>query len=116
MSNVINYCLKVWRGNESLAKTFWLFAVIGEILVVISADLILMWLIGSTQYAGLIAVLLRTLHFLYAIFFFVATWRSSERYEGSILWIILVRLVTIFALLWAFYGFFIGFGWILVGN
>ena len=87
---------RVWRGDESLPRTFWLWGVLGTRVV-------LAVLMVASAAARTTPVLLFGFIFwlMYVIFVVVAIWRSSARYEGPRGWADLARVSLALNLLWS---------------
>jgi hypothetical protein len=79
----MNYLSIVWRGEERLFVTYWLFAVGGSVAI----SLIVQVLLGLD--IQLSTTELQTFAFLsvaYSIFIMVAVIRSARNYEGAAIW------------------------------
>jgi hypothetical protein len=81
---------RLWRGDEGLARTFWLWNVLisqisasvfggamGAIAAVLGAPIIIVMCVG------LISIWL---------FLSIATWRAAGQYQGRRLWAVLARI------------------------
>ncbi len=82
---------KLWRGEVSLAKTYWLY---GTVIPILFAVLIIvpLFIIESVFFV----YLLYAYSLPYGSFMMVAIWRSSGNYNGSKIWAFLARLTCIF--------------------
>lgn len=96
----------LWRGEIPLVKTFWLYCM----GVYLAFDFFfLLFLYKWAMYSLLIRGDLTPLFILVSIILFiyspyivvvlVGIWRSSGRYEGSVVWGILAKLFSIFIVL-----------------
>jgi hypothetical protein len=87
----------LWRGNVSLAKTFWLFYFGINLLfsVAIKYFLILNEQTLSTR-AGYISFLVLVIFVLiYAPFILISTWRSANNYQGLQRYAIAAKLMVL---------------------
>jgi hypothetical protein len=79
----MNYLSIVWRGEERLFVTYWLFAVGGSIAInLISRAMVAMEIqLSATE--------LQTFAFLsvaYSVFIMIAVIRSARNYDGAAIW------------------------------
>lgn len=83
---------KLWRGEESLASTYWIFGMVGTG--------IFKGVLYLTQ--GLVAVniAILALAIIYAAFVYVAIWRSAIHYQGPRLWSVLARVMVVIGAAW----------------
>ena len=85
----------VWRGEESLARTYWIYGVVVNGLII--------GVVGMLIVAQLESPPLALLYILFAlassVFIIVAVWRSAGRYTGPKVWAILARVVCVLAAL-----------------
>jgi hypothetical protein len=73
-------------GNFGLAKTYWVYGVLGAVIVSIFLEL-------ADFNAMYIAVLL--LYFVYHIIVIIGIWRASAKYEGAKAWRVLARISVV---------------------
>jgi hypothetical protein len=81
----------VWRGEEPLATTYWLYGVVVYGLIIGVVGTVLVVGIGSPP-LFLVYLLFR---FAATVFIVVAIWRSAGNYTGQKLWAILARIVCV---------------------
>ena len=74
----------LWRGEVPLARTGWLYGLIGMIVLV--APLMLISGLGPASDAKPLLLLLSAATLVYAAFMAVAIWRSAGNYRGSHAW------------------------------
>jgi len=79
------------NGDFGLAKTYWLFGVIGS--------LVMRFLIVFFAMNGMNIVLLLIIAFGYFIVVWIAVWNSATKYTGSQLWSILAKISVVFGVL-----------------
>jgi len=89
---------RLWCGEVTLVKTYWLWGVLANIVLNIVVGL--SPLINET-----LVIIASAFTVVYAIFISVAIWRSATRYEGKVLWKYLAKVAVILPLL----GFGVGF-------
>ena len=95
----------VWRGETSLAVTFWGYFVAGTILIqivfaAIGAAVIYGMYSGVDDLEsvkGMVALfVVASLYFLvllpYLVFSTIAVWRSAGAFEGALVWPVLARV------------------------
>jgi hypothetical protein len=83
--------LKLLDGDYGLAKTYWLFGVIGNLLFLIPAVYA-----NNTESEGLRAITIVG-NAVYMLIVIIGMWRASNRYLGPQIWAILAKLFSIFA-------------------
>jgi hypothetical protein len=82
------------RGDEPLAVAFWNWAVLGGLLVNLTAHLLFFALLMNEHpITGFLVG--HALSMPYNIVAAVAVWRSAERYPGPRCWANLARVVTV---------------------
>jgi hypothetical protein len=77
-------------GDFSLAKTYWLYGVLGS--VVMNLLLIFPMMSGSLSLiivAGLISV-------AYAVIVLTAIWNSASKHTGSKFWSVMAKIIVVF--------------------
>lgn len=77
---------KVWRGDAGLARTYWLFGVIGSFV----------WglLLGGVKPGSVLAIVGVVLFLIYIVMVNVGTWRAASRYDGPKAWAILAKMAV----------------------
>lgn len=77
---------RVWMGEAGLARTYWLFGVIGSFV----------WglLIGGIKPGSILAIVAVVLFFAYIVMVNVGTWRAASQYEGPRAWAILAKMAV----------------------
>lgn len=74
----------LWNGRYSLGKTFWLYGVLGSIVLCI-AFMMIFWI-------PVINILVACVMIGYGIVWIVGTWRSSNHYQGEQIWAKLAKI------------------------
>ena len=86
---------RVWRGEFSLAMTYWGFAQFGGLILAIpQLGLRVIGLNAAAQVVDGVA-------FAYSVVVIVGIWRSARRYPGNPVWAHLARLATLMPLVLA---------------
>lgn len=80
---MINQIIKLMQGEVSLAKTYWLFGVVGISILSIPFAIATP---GSTP-----AILLVLLFSVYVIFINISIWRSASKHQGVNFWAFLSK-------------------------
>ena len=97
-----NFVTNLYRGNYSLATTFWLFGLLGSIIVTIAAILVIssgIFYIIHEALAPLDWIMYfgaRILHPAYLIALTFGLWRSANKYDGPSIWVLLAKCCVIF--------------------
>ncbi len=78
-------------GNLGLAKTYWLFGVIGSVVV--------RFIITFIIISGVNPIIAIVIGFGYSIIVWIAVWNSATSYEGLKLWAILAKISVVFGIL-----------------
>ena len=95
----MNFIAKLWRGEVSLGITYWIFG--GVVLSMFKLfTLVTQSMNEDSAGFGIFAGL------AYFVFISVAIWRSSLRYPGPKIWMILAQLTVVggvFNYLWIFF-------------
>lgn len=85
---------RVWRGELSLETAFWLWAVLGGVIVNVATSLLFLLLLAMER--PILAVLFGYgLSLPYNLVALVGVWRSAARYEGERKWADLARVITL---------------------
>ena len=91
-----NLVIDLWRGDISLAKTYWLFGVVVGICFAITFAFIEFQSSGLSEGFGPVVIIgLILFYFIYAIFINIAIWRSASKYQGPKRWAILAKIMVI---------------------
>lgn len=93
---------KVWRGEERLVITYWLYYTIGSVFFAQVLPLIFATLglyEGQTIGVSILVLFYSIFSLMYVVFALVATWRSAGNYDGKAVWSILARAAVILAIL-----------------
>jgi len=86
----------LWRGDVSLAKTYWLFGVVVGVCYAIVFAYIEYQSRGLSEGLGPVFIIaLRLSCFLYAMFINIAIWRSANKYRGPKQWAILAKVMVL---------------------
>ncbi len=87
---------QLWRGNISLARTFWLYYFGVAILFKVGDKILTDGLFSSmTVLDYLIIYLIIGIQVIYFVFILIAVWRSATKYKGSVVWAALAKLGVI---------------------
>lgn len=95
----MNFVSKLWRGEYSLAKTYWLFGVAANIVLGIPINLYNM--ITPESQASYAFAFLGYLA-LYAIYNFITSiglWRAASAYNNGAIWKYLSKIISVIGLL-----------------
>jgi hypothetical protein len=87
-----NIIVKLWSGEVALAKAYWLWGVLANMLLSIVIGIVP--LLNQT-----IVIPLSAFTVVYAVFISVAIWKSATRYEGKVLWKYLAKIAVIIPLI-----------------
>lgn len=87
-----NIIIKLWSGEVSLVKAYWLWGVLVNMLLSIGIGVVP--LVNQT-----VAILFSALTVVYAMFISVAIWKSATRYEGKVLWKYMAKIAVIIPLI-----------------
>lgn len=93
----------LWRGQLSLAVTFWLFGV--AVMAALEGLFVYLGLAHPSSGLGIRAALsfmaLNLVTAAYWVFVSIAIWRSAGAYEGPQLWALLARGLVLAIYLWS---------------
>ncbi len=87
----------LWRGEVPLARTGWLYGLLGLLLLV--APLMLLAGLSPAAAARPLVLALSAATLLYAAFIAVAIWRSAGNYSGALAWRLLAKGSVLFVAL-----------------
>ena len=94
---------KIWRGEHSLFRAFWLyFYLCNNFVAAVAALLILPLQFLHLLWIGKLFVLA-----VWAAYFMISTigvWRSANAYPGPKIWAVLARLLSFLATIFAILG------------
>lgn len=85
---------RLWQGEFALARTFWLFGLLGVVLINLIQN--------GLQAAGAppwLVLAVFALNGAWRLFLLPAVWRSAHRYRGPMHWRTLARLLWIVVVL-----------------
>jgi len=100
MGWLMNLLKTLWRGEVSLVKTYFVFAVFGHLLLSVLLRYVnVTGLIFSSPGGLLIGFILFILYSIYLPFIYICVWKSANNYTGPAIWRILAKIWTIGALL-----------------
>jgi hypothetical protein len=86
--------MRLWRGEESLARAFWEYAILyGTLLNIITTAGMFAAIAAALPAAVALAIHLTAVP--YNVFVVVAVWRSAARYRGRAEWPLLARISVI---------------------
>ena len=74
---------KIWSGDLSLVKTFWLVFVVGTGILNIISVVIEMNFENMGEVGAFFSLIFIFIFFIYVIYCYVATWRSATKYETA---------------------------------
>jgi len=80
---------KLIDGDFGLAKTYWLFGVVGGIAL----NLLMMLVILTGSVVLIVTAML--LSFAFATAIFIAIWNSATKYSGSKFWSVLAKIIVV---------------------
>jgi hypothetical protein len=101
----MRYIKKVWRGEERLWVTFWIYYITMNFATASATDDISVPFIEG-DFAFLVILVIFVVWLISQIFMLVAIWRSASKYEGKIPWGNICKFVLVAGLiagLWASY-------------
>ena len=87
-----SYIGRLWRGEIALWVTYWVWGVIGSLLVALAITPMPIGIRFSMR------LFLALLMLAYYVLIFVAVWRSAGRYPGRRIWAKLARGVLLMGL------------------
>ncbi len=87
----------LWRGQVPLAKTGWLYGLIGLLFLIVPLALVPSLGLGPSPRELILALSMATL--LYATFIAVAIWRAASNYQGRRAWRLLAKGSVLFVVL-----------------
>ncbi len=87
----------LWRGQVPLAKTGWLYGLIGLLFLIAPLTLVPGLGLGPSPRELILALSVVTL--LYATFIAVAIWRAAGNYQGRRAWRLLAKGSVLFVAL-----------------
>ena len=87
----------LWRGQVPLAKTGWLYGVVGLLLLIVPLTVIPILGLGPSMREAMIALSIAIL--IYAAFIAVAIWRAAGNYRGRRAWRLLAKGSVLFVAL-----------------
>ena len=92
----------LWRGEVSLEKTFWLYGMIGIVILhpAVFFYFFLVFSCGPICESELWYIPLVALVACYCIFISAAIWRSAGNHEGKIAWAWLAKTMVVLANMW----------------
>lgn len=107
----MNSMRSFWKGEIPLGRAFWLYGVVGFLVVCAATNLLTPQTLhpaglvvglggGGLIYVLVFAILALAPQIGYQVFASVSIWRSAEQYRGSALQPFLCRLVLSLALAW----------------
>ncbi len=92
----MNLIKSLWRGEVSLAKTYWIFGICINVLLFISLSYILNnEQLFSTSPGKLVFWMLLVFSLVYTPFTLICIWRSANKYTGTKAWPILAKIMVI---------------------
>lgn len=87
----------MWRGEQSLAMTYWVFGVLGGLVFRVIFEVLdrHVFHISAMKGGEALYLLALLLFFVYFIIVYVGIWRSAGRYEGPGAWTVLARVLVV---------------------
>jgi len=85
---------RLWRGEVSLARTYWVYGVAVNIFIQ-SSVLLLSVLVESMPVLAFSLLGMIAFSLVYMVFISVAIWRSSNRYQGNRAWAFLAKAAVV---------------------
>ncbi|MPZ58283.1 MAG: hypothetical protein GEU91_17680 [Rhizobiales bacterium] len=86
--------VRLWRGEESLARAFWEYAIVYGTLANAITTIGTFAAVAADAPAW-VALVIFLLPLPYNVFVVVAVWRSAVRYQGPHEWSVLARIAVI---------------------
>ena len=77
----MNLIKKIWNGDLSLVKTFWLVFVVGTSIGNVISVVIEMNYENIGEVGALFSLIFILFFYIYLIYSYVATWRSATKYS-----------------------------------
>ena len=99
---MIKHVLELWRGQVPLAKTGWLYGLLGILCLAIPLTLITG--LGYQQEVPVLMLLLSVAILVYAIFMGIAIWRSASNHKGHLAWKYLAKGSILFIVVYVITG------------
>ena len=87
---------RIWRGEESLAKTYWIYGGIGLVLLHYVSVATLLLAFKVPLFGAILFIALEITIIWYHGLVIGGVWRSSARYNGNPIWKILARIMAVF--------------------
>ena len=75
--------IKIWSGDLSLVKTFWLVFVVGTGILSVISLIIEMNYDNMGEIGAFFSLIFLLIFFIYLIYCYVATWRSATKYATA---------------------------------
>jgi hypothetical protein len=87
-TRLLEFISRLWRGDTTLLKAFWVWGVIGVIGLAAAAQLTFMGLLMSGLVSGVlfIGLVITAAILAYLVLVLVGIWRSAGKYSGPRLW------------------------------
>ena len=102
----MSFIKNLWYGNRGLAFTYWVFYVIGNVILTIIVRLmdaggLLDQPSGGLSFAFWSVLIISLVYFFYSVF---CVWASANKYEGRKLWAILAKVAIVIGTLQTILG------------
>lgn len=95
----MNTLSKLWRGEYSLAKTYWLFGVVANIVLGIPINLYNMVTPESQASYAYYFLAYLILYAFYNVIASIGLWRSASAYTNGVVWKYISKAVSVIGLL-----------------
>jgi hypothetical protein len=99
---------RIWRGEEGLARTFWVYGFAVNILLK-GLLLLIAFVSSGVPTFGLAVLGVLAFSLVYSIFIWVGIWRSASRYAGPKTWAVLAKIAVVVSIIGTL-GSFVGRG------
>ncbi len=87
----------LWRGEVPLAKTSWLYGVVGVLLL--TAPVLILPILGFGPQLRELLIALSVVALPYTAFIAVAIWRAADNYQGRRAWSFVAKGSVLFVAL-----------------
>lgn len=94
MAQSSTFLARLFRGEYPLAKTFWLYYIIGSVLLLVLGEGLAAMFRGSVL-GSISYLVLGIVQMLWGIVCMVGVWRSAGRYTGSRVWPVLAKVYVV---------------------
>lgn len=90
---IMDYIIKLWRGDELLVVTYWVFGFGVNLLFNICSKVLDRQ--DPSEINGWATIILILVAVLYAPYILVCVWRSANKYKGNPIWSSLAKISVV---------------------